>query len=56
MCVKVSSENNVRIYCLKDTNKNLVITVNTKAEKKNVERQLKKVGNPNAKVKVSKKK
>ena len=42
--------------CLKDTNKNLVITVKTKLEKKKIEKQLKKAGNPNAKVKVSKKK
>ena len=42
--------------CLKDTNKNLVITVTTKAEKKKLEKQLKKAGNPTAKVKVSKKK
>ncbi len=42
--------------CLKDTNKNLVITVKTKLEKKKIERQLKKAGNPTAKVKVSKKK
>ena len=42
--------------CLKVTNKNLVITVSTKSEKKKIEKQLKKAGNPNAKVKVSKKK
>ncbi len=42
--------------CLKNTNKNLMIKVTTKAEKRNIEKQLKKAGNPKAKVKVSKKK
>ena len=42
--------------CLKNTNKKLVINVTSKAEKKNIKKQLKKAGNPNAKVKISKKK
>ena len=42
--------------CLNKTSKKLVINVNSKAEKKNIEKQLKKAGNPKAKVKVAKKK
>ena len=42
--------------CLRNTSKKLVINVSTKAEKKNIEKQLKKAGNTNAKVKVVKKK
>ena len=40
--------------CLKGTSKKLVITVSSKADKKAVKKQLKKAGNPKAKVKVVK--